>query len=219
MKFKEANPDLDKRVAESSRVRTKHKGKVRENSCHLSPLLASASVYIYCMQVPIICERDINASGNCPTCSKEKFLAQETLTCGKFILAIRKQLNNAAKLHIRVVDSKGGFFCPADEQLIGEMDCQFRDQDGYLYVLYSDTSSAQPEPTKLQTPVAPAAPPAAVPMSIARTSGPTCEMFGGAADPGEEGLSGGAAPAAGEEGYQVLRPKALQSLSITECAA
>ena len=164
MKFKEANPDLDKRVAESSRVRTKHKGKVRENSCHLSPLLASASVYIYCMQVPIICERDINASGNCPTCSKEKFLAQETLTCGKFILAIRKQLNNAAKLHIRVVDSKGGFFCPADEQLIGEMDCQFRDRDGYLYVLYSDTtSSAQPEPTKLQTPVAPAAPPAATP--------------------------------------------------------
>lgn len=141
MKFKEANPDLDKRVAESSRVRTKHKGKV-----------------------PIICERDINASGNCPTCSKEKFLAQETLTCGKFILAIRKQLNNAAKLHIRVVDSKGGFFCPADEQLIGEMDCQFRDRDGYLYVLYSDTtSSAQPEATKLQTPVAPAAPPAATP--------------------------------------------------------
>jgi len=140
MKFKEANPDLDKRVAESSRVRSKHKGKV-----------------------PIICERDINASGNCPTCSKEKFLAQETLTCGKFILAIQKQLNNAAKLHIRVVDSKGGFFCPADEQLIGEMDCQFRDQDGYLYVLYSDTSPAQPEPTKLQTPVAPAAPPAAAP--------------------------------------------------------
>ena len=44
LKFKEANPDLDRRIDESSRVRTKHKGKVRENSCHLSPFLASASV-------------------------------------------------------------------------------------------------------------------------------------------------------------------------------
>lgn len=126
MKFKEANSDFEKRFADSSRVRTKHKGKV-----------------------PIICEKDTIASGNCPTCSKEKFLAQESLTCGKFIAAIQKQLNHAAELHIRVVHPDG-FFAPANEQLVGEMDQQFCDQDGYLYVMYSDTRPAQ-----LQEPIAP----------------------------------------------------------------
>ena len=141
VKYKEDNPDLHKRLAESSRARTKHKGKVRKHLPFFSlPCLSLGLI----LQVPIICERDINASGNCPTCSKQKFLVEERLTCGKFILAIQKQLTHAAKLYIRVAHSEGSFVYPSLFTM-GEMDRELRDQDGYLYVVYSDIP---PEPAQ-----------------------------------------------------------------------
>merc|ERR1712070_563069 len=115
-KFKDAHPDLEARKAESAKVRTKHLGKI-----------------------PIICERAATASSECPTCHKEKFLAQTSLTLAKFALAVEKQLKGPVSGGLIISLIHDGEFKVLDVSArIGDLDDQFRDEDGYLYHLYTD---------------------------------------------------------------------------------
>merc|ERR1712166_485653 len=134
MSFKETNPNLSIRVSESAKVRSKHPNKV-----------------------PIICERSVNASQGCPSCNKEKFLAQSTLTISKFAAAVQKQLKTArgSELFVNVFHNDQDII-PQPQQLLQEIDSKYRDPDGYLYVRYSDVRTPQPKLTKAATEAAPA---------------------------------------------------------------
>eukprot|EP00658_Telonema_sp_P-2_P005915 TRINITY_DN12231_c0_g1_i1.p1 TRINITY_DN12231_c0_g1~~TRINITY_DN12231_c0_g1_i1.p1 ORF type:complete len:303 (-),score=56.88 TRINITY_DN12231_c0_g1_i1:465-1373(-) len=131
MGYKQANPKFEDREAESKKVRAKHVGKV-----------------------PIICQRSDNASERCPAGAKEKFLAQETLTIQKFSAAVRKQLKNMEG-ELLVSACNGEDVVPLDPgQLVGDVDSEFRDPDGYLYVTYSDTPQPSVTPAPPEKPVA-----------------------------------------------------------------
>eukprot|EP00656_Telonema_subtile_P004339 TRINITY_DN1196_c0_g1_i2.p1 TRINITY_DN1196_c0_g1~~TRINITY_DN1196_c0_g1_i2.p1 ORF type:complete len:289 (-),score=50.22 TRINITY_DN1196_c0_g1_i2:315-1181(-) len=141
MTFKESNPEFKTRIAEATKVRTKHPGKI-----------------------PIICERSAQASPGCPSCQKEKFLAQSTLTIAKFGAAVKKQLKAAQGVDLLVhIFHNDEEVVPDPSQLIGQMDEKYRDPDGYLYVRYRDVLAVEPsapealEPEPVKPPEVPAA--------------------------------------------------------------
>jgi GABA(A) receptor-associated protein len=85
-------------------------------------------------RLPIICERAINASKECPYIDKRKYLVPNDLTVGQFVYVIRKRLKipgeKALFLFINGI-------IPSTSVLLSHIyDC-YKDEDGYLYVTYT----------------------------------------------------------------------------------
>jgi GABA(A) receptor-associated protein len=102
---------LNERITESDRVKKKHPG-----------------------QIPVICERSINAPNDCPFIDKVKYLVPRELTVGQFIYVIRKRLNlhSTKALFIFINGS-----IPPTSQSIGFIYDTKKDEDGFLYFTYS----------------------------------------------------------------------------------
>lgn len=113
MKFKEKHT-FEERCTESSKIRNK-----------------------YPERIPIIVEKsetckDINQI------DKHKFLVPIDLTMGQFVFVVRKRL--------RLPSEKALFFfnnnsIPPTSKSLVDIDTNFRDQDGFLYFVYSSENT------------------------------------------------------------------------------
>ena len=85
-------------------------------------------------RLPIICERSINASKECPYIDKRKYLVPNDLTVGQFVYVIRKRLKipgeKALFLFINGI-------IPSTSVLLTHIYDYYKDEDGYLYVTYT----------------------------------------------------------------------------------
>lgn len=83
-------------------------------------------------RVPIIL--DAKSSSNVPVIDKSKFLVPKDLTVGQFAYVIRRRISlspdQAMFLFVRNT-------LPVSSMTIGNLDADYRDEDGFLYVSYS----------------------------------------------------------------------------------
>lgn len=110
-KFKEQNPDVSRRRAESSKIREKYPDRV-----------------------PIICEKD--PSSKIADIDKNKYLVPNDLTVSQFSFIIRKRLalNKSSALFLLV----NGKHSIQGEITLSEIYEKYRDsEDGFLYIFYA----------------------------------------------------------------------------------
>ncbi len=83
-------------------------------------------------RVPIILDAKLNKG--VPAIDKSKFLVPQDLTVGQFAYVIRRRINlspeQAMFLFVRNT-------LPVSSMAVGELDAEYRDEDGFLYVSYS----------------------------------------------------------------------------------
>lgn len=110
-KFKEQNPDVSRRRAESSKIKEKYPDRV-----------------------PIICEKD--PSSKIGDIDKNKYLVPNDLTVSQFSFIIRKRLalNKSSALFLLV----NGKHSIQGEITLSEIYEKYRDtEDGFLYIFYA----------------------------------------------------------------------------------
>jgi GABA(A) receptor-associated protein len=95
---------------------------------------ASKVIEKYKDRVPIICERSSKASIDCPYIDKKKYLVPRDLTIGQFMYVIRKRLNLPAEKAIYLFING---VIPSSSQTLGELYEYYKDQDRFLYIIYS----------------------------------------------------------------------------------
>ena len=83
-------------------------------------------------RVPVICEKD--SKSNIVEIDKKKFLVPKDLTVGQFMFVIRKRINLEAEKAIFLFINNT---LPASASLMGQIDEEFKDEDGFLYITYS----------------------------------------------------------------------------------
>merc|ERR1712205_91503 len=106
--FKQEHP-FDKRASESARIRGKYNDRV-----------------------PVIVERA--EKSDAPTLDKKKYLVPSDLTVGQFVYVIRKRVKLSAEKAIFIfVNNK----LPPTASLMSTIYEENKDEDGFLYVLYS----------------------------------------------------------------------------------
>jgi len=104
---------LEQRKTESCRIITKHPERI-----------------------PIICCKNLKC--NMPELDKHKYLVPRDLSLGQFIYIIRMRLK---------LDKEKGLylfvngFIPANNELISNIYEKYKDNDGFLYVIYSGENS------------------------------------------------------------------------------
>jgi len=111
-KFKEAHT-FEQRKAESNRILKK-----------------------YTDRIPIIVEK--NEKSDIKDIDKKKFLAPPDLTVGQFMYVVRKRINLAADTAIFLFVENT---IPSTAQVLGETYANHKDEDGFLYVVYSGEST------------------------------------------------------------------------------
>jgi GABA(A) receptor-associated protein len=106
---------FEERLAESKRVLNKYPDKI-----------------------PVICECSPSAGKDCPIIDKKKYLAPYDCTIGQFLYVIRKQLRMPSeKALFLFVNST----IPPTTALVKEIYIRYKDEDGYLYVTYSQENT------------------------------------------------------------------------------
>jgi GABA(A) receptor-associated protein len=110
MDYKHKNSLLD-RILESTRILSKYPDKI-----------------------PIICEKNKNASNDCPTIDKTKYLISRDLTVGQFIYVIRIRLNISQDKALFLFI---GNIIPSSTNSILSVYNKYKDTDKFLYVTYS----------------------------------------------------------------------------------
>ncbi|KAG6531355.1 autophagy-related protein 8f-like [Zingiber officinale] len=101
--------DLEKRKAESMRIKEKYPGRV-----------------------PVIVEKAERS--DVPNIDKKKYLVPVDTTLGQFVYVIRKRINlSAEKAIFMFVDN----VLPQIGTLMGHLYEEKKDEDGFLYVVYS----------------------------------------------------------------------------------
>lgn len=85
-------------------------------------------------RIPIICERSLNASNDCPFIDRKKYLVTRDLTMGQFLYVIKKRLKvSSEKAMFLVVNNS----IPSSSQIIGYIYERYKDPDGFLYITYT----------------------------------------------------------------------------------
>ena len=107
------NYNLEKRKSESSRIKLKYPNRI-----------------------PIICEKNIHCDA--PNIDKNKYLVPSDLTTGQFLYVIRKR--------IKLEPEKALFLfinntLPGTSHLISSLYKNHKDDDGFLYVIYSSENT------------------------------------------------------------------------------
>ncbi len=86
----------------------------------------------YPNRIPIICEKNYN-SINAPDIDKHKYLVSRDLTLGQFMHIIRQRMNLSAEVGLYIFISG---FIPTNSQFLSNLYVDFRDDDGFLYIIY-----------------------------------------------------------------------------------
>lgn len=111
--FKQIN-SLEKRIAESTRLREKYPGRV-----------------------PVICEK-FTGDKYLPELSKTKYIFPANTTVGHFLFTVRSNIH-ALKPHLALFAFVNNTSPPVNSRLDDLYD-SFKDSDGFLYVLLSSES-------------------------------------------------------------------------------
>lgn len=85
-------------------------------------------------RIPVICERSLTASKDCPFIDKRKYLVPRDLSIGQFLYIIRKRLKLPPEKAIFLFVNG---LIPSTTQMIGEIYEYHRDPDLYLYITYA----------------------------------------------------------------------------------
>jgi len=89
-------------------------------------------------RIPIICERSLTAARDCPIIDKRKYLVPYDLTMGQFLYVIRKRLylppEKALFLFVKNT-------IPATSSLMNDVYQRYKDEDGYLYIIYTQENT------------------------------------------------------------------------------
>jgi len=89
-------------------------------------------------RVPIICERSLSASHDCPIIDKKKYLVPRNLTMGQFLYVIRRRLRlTPDKAIFLFVQNK----IVSSSCLISQVYESYKDMDRYLYITYSQENT------------------------------------------------------------------------------
>jgi GABA(A) receptor-associated protein len=91
----------------------------------------------YSDRIPIICEKNIN-NKNTPELDKNKYLVPVDLTIGQFIYVIRKRMKLPPEQGIFIFI---GNTIPTTTQLLCDLYFLYKDQDGFLYITYSNENT------------------------------------------------------------------------------
>jgi len=86
----------------------------------------------YPNRIPIICEKNYNST-NAPDIDKHKYLVSRDLTLGQFMHTIRQRMKLTAEVGLYIFISG---FIPSNSQFLSNLYVDFRDDDGFLYVIY-----------------------------------------------------------------------------------
>ena len=87
-------------------------------------------------RIPIICNRYFNS--NSYNTNKSKFIVPIRLTIGEFIIVIRKQLKMSYQQSIYFIIND---FIPSNKELLYNLYNNYRDQDGFLYIFYTNENT------------------------------------------------------------------------------
>ena len=91
----------------------------------------------YPNKIPVICEK-CKTNIDCPDIDKNKYLVPSDLTVGQFLYIIRKRVQITAEKAIYIfIDNK----MPPTAQTMSYLYEQYKDDDGFLYVLYAAEST------------------------------------------------------------------------------
>lgn len=112
--FKSTNSFL-KRVTDSTNIRSKYPNRI-----------------------PIICERSPGQKSNIPYIDKNKYLVPKELTVGQFLYIIRSKMKLDSSIAIFLFV---GNVLPSSSTELGDLDQEYRDEDGFLYTKYAGESS------------------------------------------------------------------------------
>lgn len=85
-------------------------------------------------RVPVICEKSVINSSNCPDIDKKKYLVPSDLTMGQFLYVIRKRLKLSSEKALFLF--VGNVMVPSTMTL-DRIYNTYRDNDGFLYITYS----------------------------------------------------------------------------------
>jgi GABA(A) receptor-associated protein len=85
-------------------------------------------------KVPIICERSLTTSPDCPYLDKNKYLVPRDFTMGQFVYVIRKRMALPPEKAIFLFI---GNTVPHTSQVMSTTYDTSKDEDGFLYVNYS----------------------------------------------------------------------------------
>ena len=89
-------------------------------------------------RVPIICERSLISTHDCPVIDKRKYLVPRTYTMGEFLFVIRKRLKLPPEKAIFLFVND---IIPSTTSVIGIVYQTYKDADGYLYMSYSQENT------------------------------------------------------------------------------
>jgi len=112
LKFKDQH-SLDKRIAESTRIRSKYPDRI-----------------------PVIAEK--SDKSDIPDIDKKKYLVPADLTMGQFLYVIRKRIKLSPDAAIFLFVNNA---MPPAAALMAQIYKESADQDGFLYVTYSGEST------------------------------------------------------------------------------
>ena len=84
-------------------------------------------------KLPIICEPSLTSRNLCPLVDKRKYLVSRDLTIGEFLFVIKNKLRlNPEKALFIFVNN----IIPSTSSSIEQIYYRYRDDDGFLYLLY-----------------------------------------------------------------------------------
>lgn len=113
MEFKRQHT-FEKRKAEADKIRSKYPDRI-----------------------PVICEKNPR-SNDVPDIDKKKYLVPSDLTAGQFLYVIRKRMKLAPEKAIFIFVNNT---LPPSGDLMSQLYKNCKDEDGFLYVLYSGEST------------------------------------------------------------------------------
>jgi len=88
-------------------------------------------------RIPVIVQKN-NKNNDTPKIDKEKFLVPNDLTLGQFVYVIRKRINLSSEKALFVFLNNS---LPTTGTLMRELYQMYRDNDGFLYMVYSGENS------------------------------------------------------------------------------
>jgi GABA(A) receptor-associated protein len=89
-------------------------------------------------RIPIICERSLIASHDCPVIDKRKYLVPITYTIGEFLFVIRKRLKLPPEKAIFLFVNGS---IPSTSSLVIDVYQRYKHTDCYLYMCYSQENT------------------------------------------------------------------------------
>lgn len=89
-------------------------------------------------RIPIICEKSLKASNDCPDIDKKKYLVPNDLTVGQFIYVIRRRLRLTPEKAIYLFINN---MIPSTSDLLYEIYYHSKSEDGFLYITYTSENT------------------------------------------------------------------------------